>query len=65
MGGQKYYLEGNGYAQVFSNRKFFDEINPIDRKSDSCISLESLFTEIGIPERITIDGSKEQNTPGT
>ena len=65
MGGQKYYLEGNRYAQVFSNGKFFDEIYPIDRKLDSCISLKPLFTDIGIPERITIDGSKEQNAPGT
>ena len=37
----------------------------MDIKAGYEISLKSFITELGVPERLTIDGSKEHNTPGT
>ena len=56
-------LYGNRYSQVFSNGIFFENIYPVDRKSDAVVLLKIFITEIGFPEHITIGGSKEQNTP--
>ena len=58
-------LYGNIYAQFFYNGAFFDDIYPMDRKADAVISFKTFITDHLVHERLTIDGSKEQNAPGT
>ena len=65
MYGRTKYLYGNIYTQVFSNGTFFSEIYLIARKSYDGIELKTFITEFLFPERLTNDGSKEQNVPGT
>jgi hypothetical protein len=52
-------LNGNRYAQVFSNGGFFAKVYPMARKADAGIALKTFITELGVPESLTIDGSKE------
>jgi hypothetical protein len=35
------------------------------RKADAGLALKSFIMEFGVPEDLTIDGSKEQNSNGT
>ena len=65
MDGRVKYLDMNWYAQVFSNGAYFAEIYPMDKKSDAGQALKTFLTELGVPEELTVDGSKEQNSPGT
>ena len=58
-------LYGNRYAQFLSNGTFFADIYPVDRKSDAGITLKTFITQIGVSERLTIGGAKDQNSPGT
>ncbi len=58
-------LDGNQYAQVFSNGGFFAEVYPMARKADAGLALKSFIIEFGVPDDLTIDGSKEQNSKGT
>jgi hypothetical protein len=58
-------LDGNRYAQVFSNRSFFAEVYPMATKSDAGQALKTFIMELGVPEELTIDGSKEQTKPKT
>ena len=58
-------LDRNQYAQVFSNGTYFSEIYLMDKKADAGQSLETFVIEIGVPEELTVDGSKEQNIPRT
>ena len=37
----------------------------MDRKADAGLESKEFITEIGFPEQLTIDSSKEQNTFGT
>ena len=59
------YLDGKRYAQVFSNGTYFAEIYPMAKKDDAGKSLRTFVTELGVPEELTVDGSKEQKSPGT
>jgi hypothetical protein len=65
MDGRVKSLDGNQYAQVFSNGGFFAEVYPMARKADAGLALKSFIMEFGVPEDLTIDGSKEQNSKGT
>ncbi len=65
MDGRVKSLDGNRYGQVFSNGNFFAEIYPMQRKADAGLALKTFVMELGVPEELTIDGSKEQNMPGT
>jgi hypothetical protein len=64
MDGRVKLLDGNQYAQVFSNGGFFAEVYPMARKADAGLALKSFIIEFGVPEDLTIDGSKEQNSKG-
>jgi hypothetical protein len=37
----------------------------MQKKSDAGQALKTFVRELGVPEELTIDGSKEQNKPGT
>jgi hypothetical protein len=65
MDGRVKSLDGNRYAQVFSNGGFFAEVYPMARKVDAGIALKTFIMELGVPESLTIDGSKEHNSKGT
>jgi hypothetical protein len=65
MDGRVKSLDGNQYAQVFSNGGFFAEVYPMARKVDAGLALKSFIMEFGVPDDLTIDGSKEQNSKGT
>jgi hypothetical protein len=65
MDGRVKSLDGNQYAQVFSNGGFFAEVYPMARKADAGLALKSFIMEFGVPDDLTIDGSKEQNSKGT
>ena len=58
-------LEGNKYAQVFANKAYFSCIYPMDSKSKAGDALCLFWQDIGVPERLTFDGSKEQGQAGT
>jgi hypothetical protein len=65
MDGRVKSLDGNQYAQVFSNGGFFAEAYPMARKADAGLALKSFIMESRVPDDLTIDGSKEQNSKGT
>jgi hypothetical protein len=65
MDGRVKSLDGNRYAQVFSNGSFFAEVYPMARKADAGLALKAFIMELGVPDSLTIDGSKEQNSKGT
>jgi hypothetical protein len=65
MDGRVKLLDGNQYAQVFSNGGFFAEVYPMACKADAGLALKSFIMEFGVPEDLIIDGSKEQNSKGT
>ena len=65
MDGRSKSLEGNRYAQVFANKAYFSRIYPMDSKSKAGDALRLFCQELGVPEKLTFDGSKEQNGKGT
>ena len=65
MDGQVKSLDGNRYAQVISNGTYFAEIYPMAKKADTGKSLKTFVMELGVPEELTVDVSKEKNSPGT
>ena len=65
MDGQVKSLDGNGCAQVLSNETYFAEIYLIPKKADTGHALKTFVMELGVPEELTVDGLKEQNSPGT
>ena len=56
-------LDGNIYAQVFSNGTFFAEIYPMARKSYYGVAFKTLIVELWVTKYLTIDGSKDQKSP--
>ena len=44
------FLEGNLYAQVFSNGTYFAEIYPRSKKADAVQALKTFLMELGVPE---------------
>jgi hypothetical protein len=65
MDGRVKLLDGNHYAQVFSNSNFFANVYPMARKADAGMALREFVLEYGSPDDLTIDGSKEQHAKGT
>ena len=65
MDGRVKSLYGNQYAQVFFNGTYFAEIYPMDKKADAGQALKTFMMELGVPEELTVDGSREQTSPGT
>ena len=65
MDGRGKSLDGNKHAQVFSNKHYFSQIYPMDKKSKAGDALKLFCQEFGVPERLTFDGSKEQTGKGT
>ena len=55
MYGQVNYLDGNQYAQMFSNGTYFAKIYPIYNKADTGQSLKTFVMELGVPEEMTVD----------
>ena len=51
-------LEGNRYAQVFSNGTYFAEIYIMAKKADVGQALETFVVKLGVPEELTADGFK-------
>ena len=52
--------DGNKYGQVFANHTYFAAIYPMDRKGKAGEALRVFCQEFGVPERLTMDGAKEQ-----
>jgi hypothetical protein len=65
MDGRVKSLDGNRYGQVFANGSYFAEIYPMASKKDAGQALREFCNELGVPDELTIDGSREQNAPGT
>ena len=65
MDGRVKYLDGNRYAEVFSNGTYFSDIYPMAKKDDTGQEIRTFVMEFGVPEELTVDGSKEKNIPGT
>ena len=65
MDGRSKSLEGNRYAQVFANKSYFSRVYPMDSKSKAGNALRLFCQEIGVPEKLTFDGSKEQTGKNT
>ena len=53
--------EGNRYAQVFANKNYFPAVYPMDTKGKAGEALREFCREFGVPEKLTFDGSQEQN----
>ena len=58
-------LDLNRYAQVLSNWTYFAEIYPMAQKADVGQALKMFVMKLGVPDELTVDGSKDQNSPGT
>ena len=65
MDGRVKSLDGNRYAQVFSNQNFFAKIYPMEKKSEAGEQLKQFIIDLGVPEHLTTDGSKEQTKKRT
>ena len=50
---------------MLSDGTYFAEIYPMANKADARQALKIFVMKIGFPEYLTVDGSKEQNSPGT
>ena len=50
---------------MLSNGTWFAEIYPMVKKSDAGQALKTFVMELGFPEELTVDESKQQNSPGT
>jgi hypothetical protein len=64
MDGRVKSIDRNRYAQVFANGSFFAEIYPMATKAMAGMALKEFITELSVPDEMTIDGSKEQNSRG-
>ena len=65
MDGRCKSLDGNRYAQVFTNKSYFSRIYPMDSKKKTRDALRLFCQEFGVPEKLQFDGSKEQTAKGT
>ena len=59
------YLDGNRYAQVFSNGTYFAEMYLMYKKADTVQALKTFVMKLGVRKELMVNGSKEQNSPGT
>ena len=59
MNSQVKSLHGNRYAHVFFNGTYFAEIYPMAKKADAGQELKKFVIGIGVPEELTVNGSKQ------
>ena len=52
---------GHKFSQVFATSYGWSQTIPMTKKSDTPFALDSLFRHEGVPPKIIMDGSKEQN----
>jgi hypothetical protein len=54
-------------ATAYDNRDTgtFAEVYPMAQKADAGLALKSFIMDFGVPEDLTTDGSREQNSKGT
>ena len=65
MDGRVTSVDGNQYAQIFSNKTMFTQVYPIDLNSKAGDALRIFMNYVGVPGNLTVDGSKEQNGKNT
>ena len=53
-------LDGNRYAQVFSNKNYYAKVYPIESKDKAGDALHQFCNEVGVPKELIFDGSREQ-----
>ena len=58
-------LDGNKYAQVFTNRSFFVATYPMEKKNLAGDALRRFTNEYGVPDKLIFDGSGEQTGKNT
>ena len=64
LAGRYKSLDGNRYAQVFSNYYFFADAYPMEKKSLAGQGLGEFIANFGVMERLVCHGSKEQTAKG-
>ena len=47
------------------NGTLFAEMYPMAKKADEGQALQNFVMELGVPEELMVDGSKDKNSPGT
>jgi hypothetical protein len=57
--------DGNRYAQVFANKKYFAAVYYMDSKGKTGDAFKEFCNEFGVPDKLTFDSSKEQTKGGT
>ena len=50
---------------MLSNGTYFAEIYPMANKADTRQALKTFVIELGVPEELTVNGSKEKKIPRT
>ena len=50
---------------MLSNRTYFSEIYTMAKKADTGKTLKNFLMELGVPEELRVDVSKDQNILGT
>jgi hypothetical protein len=65
MDGRVKSIDGNRHTQAFANGSFFAKVYPMATKGLAGQALKEFIMELGVPNKLTIDGSKEQNGKGT
>ena len=53
-------VDGNRYAQVFTNNSYFAKLYPMSKKRFAGNALKIFSKEFGVPEKFISDVSKEQ-----
>ena len=48
------------YAQVFSNNAYFANVYLTNSRRNYCDPLKMFCKEFGVPQKLNVDGSKEQ-----
>ena len=54
----------NQYAHVSENKAYFSKFYPIDSKTKARDDLKLFYQEFDVPEKLILDGSKEQACKG-
>ena len=65
MDGRVKSLDGNLYAQVFSNKTIFAAVYPMDSKIKAGYALCTFVNDHRVPDGLTYDGSKENTNKHT
>ena len=58
-------IHGNRYGQLFATKDFFVNVYLMKSKRYCGDTLHEFFSDYGVPLNMTLDGSKNQNNPGT